>query len=494
MPRTSVKIWQRSAPRRAARAMAVVSEPPRPSVVMSVPWTSSPSVRPWKPATMTTLPASISRWTRAGSTLAIRALPWRESVVMPACGPLNEIAEMPCACSAIERSVALWCSPVARRTSSSRSSGVSVIAAARLSSSSVVSPIADTTTTRSAPAARSRAIRRATRRIRSASASDEPPNFCTTRTGLAGIGAFYRANSPARPLTLGAKSTAGRHSCRARLEQSIANGAPGGQTDVLRPRFSPADPADRGRRARLDRADPDRGRWQSLHGVPRPRRRAERRRHGHPAGRSRPARLLRGARPSIRRARRRRDRVRLVRANRRSRSARGGLRPHDPCQRHDLGRPVGRYRRGNCPPPLRGPGPDRYLHGRFLLRRTGLVPRGDSRSWSRRRHRLLRLAGWTRPGWIARAGCPRGSNRIAGSRTLWRRGPGDPARGDRQLRGRPRPARRRPPPRDLPGRAAQLLRPQGDRLRGSVGAGLGGGPRIHRRSREDRLTDRRKLG
>jgi len=49
-----------------------------------------------------------------------------------------------------------------------------VIAAARLSSSSVVSPIADTTTTRFAPAARSRAMRLATRRIRSASASDEP--------------------------------------------------------------------------------------------------------------------------------------------------------------------------------------------------------------------------------------------------------------------------------------------------------------------------------
>ena len=35
MPRTSVKIWQRSAPRRAASATAVVSLPPRPSVVMS---------------------------------------------------------------------------------------------------------------------------------------------------------------------------------------------------------------------------------------------------------------------------------------------------------------------------------------------------------------------------------------------------------------------------------------------------------------------------
>ena len=41
------------------------------------------------------------------------------------------------------------------------------------------------------PAARSRAIRRATRRIRSASARLDPPNFWTT-SGAAGIEAFYR--------------------------------------------------------------------------------------------------------------------------------------------------------------------------------------------------------------------------------------------------------------------------------------------------------------
>ena len=59
--------------------------------------------------------------------------------------------------------------------------GSSVMAAARPSSSSVVSPMAQTTTTRSWPAARSRAMRRATRLMRSASATDEPPNFWTTR-------------------------------------------------------------------------------------------------------------------------------------------------------------------------------------------------------------------------------------------------------------------------------------------------------------------------
>src|SRR5438552_2182310 len=103
--------------------------------------------------------------------------------MMPACGPVNEIAGTPIAWSAIETSVALWCSPVASSMSSSRESGSSVTAAARARSSSVASPIAETTTTRRAPLPRSRAIRRATRRIRSASASDDPPYFWTTSPG-----------------------------------------------------------------------------------------------------------------------------------------------------------------------------------------------------------------------------------------------------------------------------------------------------------------------
>src|SRR6478736_7779627 len=116
---------------------------------------------------------------------------------MPACGPVRLIAGTPRPWSAIDSSVALWCSPVARRTSSSRGSGSSVMAAARPRSSSVVSPIADTTTTRSLPAARSRAIRRATRLMRSASATEEPPYFWTTRGAVCWDieRAFYRALS-----------------------------------------------------------------------------------------------------------------------------------------------------------------------------------------------------------------------------------------------------------------------------------------------------------
>ncbi len=191
MPLTSVKIWQRSARSRAARATAEVSEPPRPRVVISAAWTALPpeassrpssaaTLMPWNPATMTILPAASSACTRRGSMPAIRALPYWPSVVIPAWGPVRLIAGTPSVWSAIETSVALCCSPVARSTSSSRASGSSVMAAARARSSSVVSPIAETMTTRRDPVARSRAIRRATRLMRPASATDEPPNFMTT--------------------------------------------------------------------------------------------------------------------------------------------------------------------------------------------------------------------------------------------------------------------------------------------------------------------------
>ena len=106
MPRTSVKIWQRSARNAAARATAVVSLPPRPSVVIS--WSSAcAALWPWKPATITTLPLSSSARTRRGSMPAMRARPYVPSVVMPACGPVRLMAGIPMPWSAIETSVAL---------------------------------------------------------------------------------------------------------------------------------------------------------------------------------------------------------------------------------------------------------------------------------------------------------------------------------------------------------------------------------------------------
>ena len=62
--------------------------------------------------------------TRRGSTFAMRARPCDASVVIPACAPVSEIAFTPSAWSAIETSVALWCSPVARSMSSSRGVGL----------------------------------------------------------------------------------------------------------------------------------------------------------------------------------------------------------------------------------------------------------------------------------------------------------------------------------------------------------------------------------
>ena len=63
--------------------MAVVSEPPRPRVVVS-----STSLMPWKPATMATEPVWMERATRSGSTPTMEALPYLESVRTPAWAPV----------------------------------------------------------------------------------------------------------------------------------------------------------------------------------------------------------------------------------------------------------------------------------------------------------------------------------------------------------------------------------------------------------------------
>ena len=70
-------------------------------------------------------------------------------------------------------------SPADRRMSISRSGGLSVSAAAESSRSSVVSPIADTTTTTRCPALCVSTMRWATRFMASVSATEEPPYFCT---------------------------------------------------------------------------------------------------------------------------------------------------------------------------------------------------------------------------------------------------------------------------------------------------------------------------
>jgi len=69
--------------------------------------------------------------------------------------------------------------------SNSRGSGRGETSSARASSSSVVEPRADSTATTSVSASRLAAMRRAARLMRSASASDVPPNFITTVPGMA---------------------------------------------------------------------------------------------------------------------------------------------------------------------------------------------------------------------------------------------------------------------------------------------------------------------
>jgi len=83
-PSTSVYISQTSALSAAATATAVVSEPPRPSVVMSlVSWAT-----PWNPATIVIAPSSSAVRSRPGVTSMIRARPCAEVVITPACEPV----------------------------------------------------------------------------------------------------------------------------------------------------------------------------------------------------------------------------------------------------------------------------------------------------------------------------------------------------------------------------------------------------------------------
>ena len=70
-------------------------------------------------------------------------------------------------------------SPAVRSMSSSRPEGSGATSVARSTSSSVVSPIAETTTTTSLPALRVSTMRLATRLMLTASATEDPPYFCT---------------------------------------------------------------------------------------------------------------------------------------------------------------------------------------------------------------------------------------------------------------------------------------------------------------------------
>ena len=117
---------------------------------------------------------------RPGVTSMILALPWLESVISPACEPVKERASKPRLPMAIATSAIEMRSPAVSSMSSSRRSGAAEICLAMPSSSSVVSPIADTTTTTSCPAFLVRTTRSPTRRNFCKSATLLPPYFWTT--------------------------------------------------------------------------------------------------------------------------------------------------------------------------------------------------------------------------------------------------------------------------------------------------------------------------
>ena len=180
--------------------------------------TSSASDRPWKPATITISPASSAARARSGVIRVMRALVWARSVRRPTWGPVSERALSPSACSAMASSAMVTCSPVASSMSISRGSGVRVIWPARPTRPSVVLPIAETTTTSWLLDALS-ATRRATFLIFSASATDEPPYFCTISAMMSAI-YMSRARSGKRAATphaaVGARRASPSETCSRR--------------------------------------------------------------------------------------------------------------------------------------------------------------------------------------------------------------------------------------------------------------------------------------
>ncbi len=180
-PETSVYSSQASAPRAWARATAVVSEPPRPRKV-----TSRPVETPWAPPTTGTLPSSSAARMRSGRISTILAFMWLVSVTKPAWLPVKLSAATPAPWSAMQSSAMALRSPAVTSMSISRPGRTRLTSVASRSRSSVSLPIADTTTTTRSPWRQVLAMWSTTSRIRSASATDVPPNFWTSNPTGAG--------------------------------------------------------------------------------------------------------------------------------------------------------------------------------------------------------------------------------------------------------------------------------------------------------------------
>ena len=163
---------------------------------------------PWKPATMAIAPLSSASRIRPGVTSMIRALPCTLSVITPACEPVNERASTPSSWIAIASSAMLIRSPAVSSMSSSRPGGSGVTCWARSSSSSVVSPIADTTTTTSLPAA---------------PGGDDPLGHPLDPLGVGDRGAAVLLHDEPHE-----SSSSGHGPARSRVHSTAATGVPGG--------------------------------------------------------------------------------------------------------------------------------------------------------------------------------------------------------------------------------------------------------------------------
>ena len=292
-------------------------------------------------------------------------------------------------------------------------------------------------------------MRRATRLMRSASATDEPPNFMHDEGGGHGRILAEDPVPPAgrsRPERAGPPRPTDPARDNPRPAPTIARRTNGSRVDVLRPRLPAADPAHRRRRA--GRAGRRRSTPPTATGSPptgrgRPSRRG---RDRHPARRPRAPRLLPRARAAVRRARRRRHRDRLLRPDcrhRRARAAGSTTCPHVPLTTYD-GLRADIDRRGRAPA-RRGPRRRALFTVGFCMGGRLAFLSAEVRARARGRHRLLRLAG--------RAVAQRHARRRPRSRHVRVPGPGDLRRGGRghrpapvgDVRGGPGRGRRRAP-------------------------------------------------
>ena len=135
---------------------------------------------PWNPATSTIESSSSAVRIRSARTSMIRALVCEESVTIPACDPVSEIARWPRSLIAIAHSAQDSRSPMESSMSISRGSGRGEISRAASSSRSVVLPRAESTATTGVPCSRAATIRLAARLSSSVPATEVPPNFITT--------------------------------------------------------------------------------------------------------------------------------------------------------------------------------------------------------------------------------------------------------------------------------------------------------------------------